>query len=225
MINIEPRVWFIDANVAAHWALSKGGVLESISAYFSLDSSFVDNYNSRYSESADFIQMILSSSSDISDEFFISSLALNELFAAVRDELRSVMFFLHGVPLSLWRNPWQNPQVSPEAYRETYVSLMESLDKLFGSKGLNLIEELTPSSMKNYLEVYSSVLFLIKQMKTQDAILLTTAILKGSDYFITLDKALRGNAKRTLNTNYEMQILNAGEAMIELKKRYPSDNV
>lgn len=217
----EKKIWFIDSNVVAHWALANGGVLSRIAEMFELDPGFIGNYEMRYSDSSHFIDEILTMSRQITDELFISSLALNELLAAVRDELRSVMLFLEGVPLSKWRNPFHNLDIDDEIYEEVYKAVLMSLDDLFRCEVIQPMEESQLHDNKEYLDVYSSILFLIKQMQTQDAILLTTAIFHRGDYFVTKDKRLLKDARNRMNKHFSLKLVNPRSAIGTMRMRFP----
>jgi predicted nucleic acid-binding protein len=59
------------------------------------------------------------------------------------------------------------------------------------------------------------ILFLIKESKTQDATLLTTAILNEADYFVTLDEPRVRSAKKKMAREY----VNPTEGLQVLHKR------
>ena len=200
-------MWFIDTNVVVHWILGDGGILDLIKQKFHLNQDFVEIYKNRYEDSRLFVNVILEKKSmNKKDEFYISYFAINEIFSAVRDELRSIIMFRKGIPISRWRDSRNNPDINKEDYESIYQGVLKSYDKLFGSGDILLIEEQTPEDNESYFDIYSSLLFLIKQMKTQDATLLTTAILNEADYFITKDEALIKSAKKKVEEEYNLTL-------------------
>ena len=79
------RVWFTDANIIAHWTLGSGGLLEYLVKRFKLTEEFLEVYKRKYKDSLSFInEIIRQKENGLKDEFFISYLAGNELFSAVR---------------------------------------------------------------------------------------------------------------------------------------------
>lgn len=69
------------------------------------------------------------------------------------------------------------------------------------------------------MEIYSSILFLIKETKTQDVTLLTTAILNRADYFVTKDERLIKSAKKIINERYGLGIIKPIEAICIIKEK------
>lgn len=214
------NVWFIDTNVIAHWILGKGGILNDICLSLELSNEFVEIYIKRYKSAIDFIDEILvNRNSGCLDEFYISSLASNELFSAIRDEVRSVLFFKNGTPISRWRDSRNNPDIPENTYHEVYNKTLKSFDYLFDNHGIVITPEVSPWDDPQYWNIVSSILFLVKETKTQDATILTTSILNSADYFITLDTTLIRSAKKMLTDNYSLKLLNPTEALQEIRKR------
>ena len=153
----------------------------------------------------------------IHDDFFVSHLAVNELFSAIRDEMRSIILFNKGCPISMWRNPRYDPIIDAIDYQAVYLQTLQAFIPLFvDSKKqdsvIQLMVEQSPEN-PNYWDVYSSILFLVKEAKTHDATLLTSAILDKADYFVTLDKSLIRNAKKMLNDEYHILLVHPKESM------------
>lgn len=217
---ITAKIRFIDTNIIAHWILGNGGILKDLCSSQDLSNEFLDIYVKRYKPAIDFVDAILTKKNDAcKDEFYITSLTSNELFSAIRDEIRSILFFRQGIPISRWRDSRNNPDIPEEVYLEIYKKTLESFDFLFENHGITIIPEVSPWDDDQYWSIVSSILFLIKESKTQDATILTTSILNGADYFITLDKPLISSAKDMLSKKYRLKLLNPTEGFQELKKR------
>jgi len=122
-------------------------------------------------------------------------------------------FFKGGIPISRWRDSRNNPEIPEECGEEVYRLTMESFDTLYGNHGIIIIPEISPWEHEDYWSIYSSLLFLIREVKTQDATLLTTAILNKCEYFVTLDKPLIISAKKRLYESYGLNLINPTEGL------------
>jgi predicted nucleic acid-binding protein len=210
----------IDTNILAPWILEKGNILDLICSHYGLSSEFKEVYANRYASPISFIDEIISKKSDgLDDEFFISHLAMNELFSAIRDELRSIILFNNGTPISRWRDARLDPDIPEKFARAMYTKILETFDPLFGDGALYLIKEGATEYAENYWSIYSSMLFLIKEIKTQDTMLLTTAILYEADYFVTRDERLIKAARNRLLEQYNLQLIKPEGALALLKKK------
>jgi len=92
--------WIIDTNVAVHW-LMVNGILEFLIRQFHLSQEFLDVYKNRYKESCDFVDRVLKLSNN-NHTFLITELSVNELFSALRDEIRTIILFVDGIPILRW---------------------------------------------------------------------------------------------------------------------------
>jgi predicted nucleic acid-binding protein len=195
-------------------------VLPYLCQQFSLHQDFQEVYRARYKTSAAFLDEInVQRERDLSDEIYVSALATNELFSAIRDEVRSILFFKKGIPLSRWRDSRNNPEIPEENYEKIYELTLQAFDTLFENHGITITPEVSPWDDANYWSIYSSILFLIKESKTQDATLLTTAILNEADYFVTLDEPLVRSAKKKMAQEYDLHLINPTEGLQLLQKR------
>lgn len=221
MPSSQNNVWFIDANILAHWVLGKGGVLGFLIDKFRLTNEFFDIYSKRYEESINFIDDLIISGgqNEKSDEFYVSHLAINDLFSGLKDELRSIILFKNGVPISKWRDSRNNPDIASDDYKAIYEITLKSFDILFGKKNIEYINELSQEDNPNYLSIYSSILFLIKDVKTQDSTLLTTAIINEADYFVTKDDVLIRSAKNLIKDTYGLELIKPTPALQILRRR------
>lgn len=193
--------------------MSEGGVLNLLVEKHNLNKEFKDIYKERYSDSVTLIEKILDFSERDDLEFLFTNLCLKELFSAIRDELRSIVLFKKGVPISRWRDPRINPEFKKEDYNDVYEILLESFDGLFQNGMIQPIPDIQPEDEKEYWNVYSSLLFLVKESQTQDVIILTTAIFNKGDYFITKDEKLIRSTKKILKDEYDLDIINPKNAI------------
>jgi predicted nucleic acid-binding protein len=178
-----------------------------------LPDQFFEIYSSRYEPSLTFVNTVIDKKNQkITDNFFVSHLAINELFSAIRDEMRSILLFNKGCPISMWRNPRYDPIIDATDYERVYQQTMKAFIPLFEDSVIELMVEQSPES-PDYWDVYSSILFLVKEAKTHDATLLTSAILDKADYFVTLDKSLIRNAKKMLRDEYNINLVTPKESM------------
>ena len=122
--------------------LGSGGVLNVLCEGYHLSPEFRDVYASHYAESISFIDAIVNDEiSDSSHEFYVSSLAINELFYAMKDELRSIILFNKGMPISRWRDARANPEIPEKCFRAVYNKTFQSFDTLFEEGRIHYITE------------------------------------------------------------------------------------
>jgi len=199
--------------------MKEGKILEYLVNKSNLSKDFLDVYEKRYDDSINFIDKILNLDLVKNEqEFYVSSLVINELFSAVRDEIRSVLMFNNGVPISMWKDQRLNPDISEEDYQEIYQKVLSSFDMIFLTKKIIYIPEQSQIDGDSYWDIISSILFLIKQSRTLDATLLTTAILNKADYFVTKDQSLIKHEGKTIKEGYNLEIINTNRGNDILNK-------
>lgn len=187
MSNIQK--WLIDTNVLVHWLMANN-VMEFAIQEFHLGQEFLDVYRNRYKDSCDFIEKVLGLPKN-NHQFFTTELSLTEVFSGIRDEIRSVMMFVKGIPISRWGYKRETKEVSfpQELSKKLYELTSEGFDTLFEEK-IEIIPVTTPSDTADYFDFYSSLVFLYPMLKTQDAILVTTALFQKIAYFVSMDEDL-----------------------------------
>ena len=150
--------------------------------------------------------------------FSITELSISELFSALRNEVHAILLFVQGVPLSRWsseRDYDNKNKIEESVLKNIQEQTLKGFDELFGKK-IEIIETHTPSSDKGYIDVYSSLVFLYPWLKTQDAILLCSAIFEKTNYFITTDTHLvKLNTK--LKEQYKLEVVKPETALRHLK--------
>ena len=196
----------IDTNVLVHWLMATN-IMESVAGEFDLGEELVRVYRKRYEPSCSFVDKVLQSRGS-GREFVVTELSLNETFSGIRDEVRSVILFVKGVPISRWASKRETKEVSfPESLsKKIYESTLRAFDSLYGQHRIVIIPVTKPSDEENYFDIYSSLIFLNPHLMTQDAILLTTAIFEQVDCFVTADKGLT-TLGRQLFTKYHVEVL------------------
>ena len=204
------KKWIIDTNILVHWLIAQE-ILKHCIDEFHLPKEFLTVYQDRFEKSITFLNNALETPKE-KHLFFIVELSLSELFSGVRDEVRSILYFTHGIPISRWASKRETQEVRfPENLSEQLYNLTsKALDMLFGEQKIGIIP--ASSGEDNYLDVYSSLIFLHPDLKTQDAILLTTGIFEECNYFVTADKALI-KLNREIEPRYKMALINTHKAL------------
>lgn len=200
--------------------LGSGGVLDILCNGYHLTKEFRDVYISHYTDSISYIDAIVKEKvPDSNHEFYVSSLAINELFYAIKDELRSIILFNKGMPISRWRDARINPDIPEKCFRAIYNQTLQSFDTLLGEGSIIYLPEGSVESVPEYWSIYAPLLFLTKDAKTQDATLLTTAIINRADYFVTKDEPLIKALKKKMLADYQMELIKPSTGLAMLKKQ------
>jgi len=216
----DPEKWIIDTNVVVHWLMAKK-IMQFAIEQFHLTSEFLDVYQNRYQHSISFVDKALGIPKSEHD-FVIVELSLNEIFSGVRDEVRSILLFVKGIPISRWASKRETQEVSfsEELSKNVYELTSRGFDALFGSDKIGIIPATSPSDVETYLEVYAPLVFLHPDLKTQDAILVTTGIFEKTNYFVTTDSTLMGLGKeKEFRQEYSMEIVSPQKASNILTRR------
>jgi len=211
--------WCIDTNTLVPWLITDSGVLDLLIKKYQIPSDFRDIYLNRHKPSIDFIQGIIDlKSKGLPDEFYFSYLAMNEVYSSVRDEIRCILLFRKGTPLSRW-NEEKNSLDLPEDSRETvYEDIENKFDVLFGNGTIIPLSDEPEEEGDNFLEIVASLIFKFKRVKTQDAILLTTAISIRANYFVTFDQRLVAEVSKDLAEKYLLRLISPKEGNALLRK-------
>lgn len=217
MFLSDRSAWIIDTNVLVHWIMAKH-VMSYVTKEFKLGDGFYDVYHNRYQYSSDCIDNALILQFEY-QEFFITELSLNELFSGIRDEVRTIMLFVNGIPLSRWASKRGTREVKfPESLsKQIYEKTLGGLDALIKENKFKILPTSMPSDRKEYFDVYSSLIFLNPNLSTQDAMLIATAIFANADYFVTADKELYEIGKK-IKISYNLQVLNPQQTCQKLIK-------
>jgi predicted nucleic acid-binding protein len=194
-------------------------VLDLLIKKYQIPSDFRDIYLNRHKPSIDFIQGIIDlKSKGLPDEFYFSYLAMNEVYSSVRDEIRCILLFRKGTPLSRW-NEEKNSLDLPEDSRETvYEDIENKFDVLFGNGTIIPLSDEPEEEGDNFSEIVASLIFKFKRVKTQDAILLTTAISIRANYFVTFDQRLVAEVSKDLAEKYLLRLISPKEGNALLRK-------
>ena len=218
MANTGTR-WCIDTNTLVPWLMTDSGVLDLLIKKYGIPKDFRDIYLNRHNHSIDFIERIIDlKSRGFPDEFYFSYLAMNEVFSAVRDEIRSILLFKNGTPLSRWNEEKNSIDLPVDTMETVYVDIENKFDVLFGNNTILPLSDEPEEKGDNFSEIVASLIFTFKRVKTQDAILLTTAISVKANYFVTFDKRLISEVSKELDQKYQLRLISPGEGNTLLKK-------
>jgi len=206
------KSFIIDTNVVVHWLMSEK-IINYLIEEFNLTDEFRNVYRRRYEQSTNLINNILDSGVD-NHNFNITELSTAEIFSGIRDEVRSIILFVKGIPISRWmyKRVTKDVRFEEELSREIYELTMEGFDLLLAEGKIGILPTISPSDVPDYYEVYSSLIFLNPELTTQDAILLTTSIFHNTDYFMTMDRELIKLGKR-LKEAYNMHVIKPQRAI------------
>ncbi len=218
MANTGTR-WCIDTNTLVPWLITDSGVLDLLIKKYGIPKDFRDIYLNRHKHSIDFIERIIDlKTRGFPDEFYFSYLAMNEVYSAVRDEIRSILLFRNGTPLSRWNEEKNSIDLPADSMETVYVEIENKFDVLFGNNTILPLSDEPEERGDNFSEIVASIIFTFKRAKTQDAILLTTAISVRANYFVTFDKRLISEVAKELDQKYKLRLISPGEGNSLLKK-------
>lgn len=143
---------------------------------------------------------------------------MNEVYSAVRDEIRSIRLFRNGTPLSRWAEEKNNINLPSDTMETIYRDIEKQFDILFGNDTILPLSDEPEETGDNFSEIVASLIFSFNRVKTQDAILLTTAISVRSNYFVTFDKRLIVETAKDLKEKYSLHLISPAEGDMLLKK-------
>jgi hypothetical protein len=198
--------------------MHNSGVLTLFCDRYGLSEEFKEVYLARYSQSISFIDEVITQRhrKPLCD-FYISYLALNELFSAIRDELRTIILFKNGLPISRWRDGRNFPEIPDECTEAIYAKIQSTFDALFENGAIVPLSDEPGENGDNFSEIFAWLIFSSKGIETQDAILLTTAILVRAECFVTKDDKLRREVRDTLKQRYNIELLQPGSTSSRLR--------
>ncbi len=210
--------WLIDTNILCHWIMSNY-VLQPLIETFKLSDEFLAVYKNRYCDSCDFLEEIKKQTQD-KHLFYVDELSISELFSAIRNEVRAIVLFVDGVPLAKWASEreFARGTINEELSHSIVENTNKGIDRLINDFKISILESHTVSSDKNYIDVYSSLIFLHPELKTQDAMLLCSAVFEGSDFFATTDRALV-RLNKILSKQLKISTLKPSTAINKLKSK------
>lgn len=214
-------MWFIDTSVLANWIISKSGSTEYLFNALGIGFEHISNYNNKHKDSIDFINKIINlNENDPSyhDEYYITYLTIDELFSSVKDEINSIMLFKEGEPISRWRDPRNLKPIKEEHFKEIYTLTMSTLDKLLADDSRITLTPDRSFRDKEFLGIYARILFLMKDARTQDSVLLATAVLNGADYFVSRDGKIKRNYKQSILPGSQMHVIEPENGLRLLNK-------
>jgi len=210
--------WIIDTNLIVYWLVSSQ-ILPFAITRFGLSEAFLATYKNRYEPSLSFVDKVLEAPKH-EGRFSVVELSLNELFSGIRDEIRTIILFVKGVPMSRWAHKRETSEVSfpVDLSEKVHKLTLQGFDILFATKKIAITRTIGPSDFDDYFDVYSSLVFLNPGMKTQDAILIAHAIFDKADHFVTTDESLLKLGKE-LRKNYGLDVVKPQRALEVMRAR------
>lgn len=175
---------FIDTNVFVHWI-----ILSKIKQERPEDKILWKKFK-KIKPSFEVLETIKNNSLT-NFTFYTSPLSLSEIFYSLLDEYRCRHMYIDGVPLSSWQRTRDRFILTKDETNELTNDIINFLKEFFN------FELLTATTLKVRLATEQvdynliSKLVLEKNFRTHDAVLLSTAINSGCEYFTTEEKALR----------------------------------
>ena len=197
-------IWFLDTNILASWTIIESRLLETLSSRYSYPSEYQTLYYNKFLPDVTFVNALLNPGIETfarDNEVYVSFLATNELFSAIRDEVLSLKLFHQGVPVSRWPGEKNRITLTKNESKLIYTATLSIWGKLFGGN-ISIIEDDVSACGKYrrnennaapdsaYWDISAPLMFQVKNAKTQDIMLLTTAVMNGADYFVTRDERL-----------------------------------
>ncbi|RLI87444.1 MAG: hypothetical protein DRO98_04190 [Archaeoglobales archaeon] len=167
---------FLDANIIADWILIKNKAQEVTDE--TEDNVLTERY--RYmGYSYKLIEKIRS----LGLKAYTSQLSIAEVFSVIYDDVINLKLFMKAIPTAAWN--WlsirEKELLDDEEAYEIYEGILERFDELF--LNVEIVDEVLDLELLSHL-------ILKLGLRTHDALLLTTAILNGMDYFVTRDERL-----------------------------------
>ncbi len=174
----------------AYWCISKY-ILRDIVKELGLTKEFVKTYAERYSSSINLLDSIIKSSFN-DKEFYVFDFSFYETLKAIKDEIKTLYLFKNGVPISKWSRE-QTVEISNEIRELVYDKYNRAMDRLFKNDNVKLLRH--PMEEERdwdvFFDVYSFLLLGVPNLSTQDAIIISGAIVSDINYIVSSDTALK----------------------------------
>jgi predicted nucleic acid-binding protein len=212
----------IDTNTLVPWLIKEAGVLGLLETKFRLSKEFTDVYLERHKHSISFIEkFIFLKSKGYDGNCYCSYLAMNELYSAIRDEVRSIILLKEGIPLSRWIEERHTVAFPEECAEIIFTKIDEYFNKLIETDLIIPLSDEPEENGDHFSEIVASLIFKFKRIKTQDAILLATAISIQANYFVTFDQRLIDEVQKDLVDNYDLRLITPkqGNHLLSIQRR------
>ncbi len=217
MKNEGKEVCILDTNVLSYWV--SGKILKQLH----VEDRILKIYQARYKNFIELIEKIIFVKTlSKKYEFYIFEFSLLEIRNAIKEEILSSFLFEKGIPISKWTRSIRDDHLIKEFNKKVKLDFLlekinAELDILAYPKiNLNILEDLKPSSNKNYFDVFDDLVFKTSGMNTQDMYLLTNSIVNEADYFVTADKSLKKYSDFT-KKKYNLAIVDAAQMLAIIK--------
>ncbi|MEI8226601.1 MAG: hypothetical protein WCG82_11825 [Bacteroidota bacterium] len=92
---------------------------------------------------------------------------MNEVYSAVRDEIRSILLFKNGTPLSRWSEEKNSLDLPEDTMETVYKDIENKFDVLFGDNTIIPLSDEPEEKGDNFSEIVASLIFTFKRVKTR----------------------------------------------------------
>ncbi|MDD3036103.1 MAG: hypothetical protein PHO93_04245 [Candidatus Saccharimonadaceae bacterium] len=208
--------WFIDTNVLASWVLVTSDILTEFTGKYGIPTEYNNIYHKKFNSDISYINTLLEIPCEKlqeKHECLIPFLTTNELFSAIRDEIICLKLFAKGEPVSRWPGSKNLFSLDEDEFKIIFRTTMKKVDVLMQG-GLEIIEDCS-GDYTEFWDVFASLLLKTENTKTQDVMLLTTAIMNEADFFVTRDERLINVLKAPLKEGYSLEIMKPETARLK----------
>lgn len=178
--------FFIDSNILANFI-----ILNSIIKTKKIN--VMSTKYSRFKESYNLVKKILLIKNN--KFFFNSILSRTELYCAVLDEYKIRKLFLEGVPLSTWQRMKNDIFISKEEINDIKKAVSTFIEENLSQEGSDREKGAIESLLDPYDFNHIADLVFNNGLRTHDAILISTAVNNGLNFFVTSDSSIKNKIK------------------------------
>lgn len=202
------KSWFLDSNVVAHWAMSRGGILDAMAKHQKLATPIVEAFHTAHKAPAELVQRAIEAPDK--HEWYTSELVLTEIWKAIKDEAIAVLHFQKGTPLSRWpRNP---PSLTEALAEALYNAGLEAIDQLLADGNIVTLQDALPSK-EGFWGSYVPALLVPDRMHVMDSIIVATAHFNQIDVLVTSDGPLLDAVNKELKNRLNLKAMKPAAAL------------
>ena len=106
---------------------------------------------------------------------------MNEVYSAVRDEIRSILLFKNGTPLSRWSEEKNSLDLPEDTMETVYKDIENKFDVLFGDNTIIPLSDEPEEKGDNFSEIVASLIFTFKRVKTRGCHIIDNSHLSQSE--------------------------------------------
>ena len=120
------QIWILDTNILSYWIVEKR-ILQILIDKKILHDKFKEIYSKRYKDSLDLINKLINRKKE---KVFVIEFSINEAISTIRDEIRAILMFSKGIPLSRWPEEKWNTRIDEELGQEIYETFLNEIDNI-----------------------------------------------------------------------------------------------